>query len=407
MEQADLRAGAGRSVAYQVTWKDWLPFPARDTLRRWREMVGMILGVGIALGIGMTFLGVSQAQMDLLSLDYQLSDADLYVTQQGGKLLAYLPGDTPGVIKQARHLLAQIRAMPGVNAAIGLTTWSMERDLGGPRRRDEPTEVIVTIGVDGDPALIPNALVIERGRWIRRLDEVFIGPKLAKEKRLDPGAPLRLNERDFTVAGVGKLRGAGFNADAVAYMDRQSLRQRTEVGDNVNVVVVDTTRPAETRRAILQLGSYTVRDQKDIMREAHEIGATAAALRWVLIGLTLAIAGLFVSNMLSQSVAERRMEFATLRAIGVPSTQILFTIAAQAAVVTVVAWGVGLVVSFGLGWGINHLVAPQYGLETLYRVEPRLFALIFALAVGLGVLSGLQPARRATQIDPVIVLREA
>jgi ABC-type antimicrobial peptide transport system permease subunit len=255
--------------------------------------------------------------------------------------------------------------------------------------------------------MVAHALVIEQGRWIRRLNEVFIGPKLSKEKKLALGDPLRLNGREFTVAGIGKLRGAGFTADAVAYIDRQSLRQRAETGDTVSFIMVDTARPADTRRMIHDRGSFAVQDTADIMREIDQVYATALALYWVLIVLTLAIAGLFVNNMLAHSVAERRMEFATLRAIGMPSHQILLTIAVEASLISVAAWVVGLLVSFVLGeGGINGYVAPQYGLESLYTADAQLFALIFALALGLGVVSGLLPARKATRIDPVIVLRE-
>jgi ABC-type antimicrobial peptide transport system permease subunit len=329
------------------------------------------------------------------------------VATQGGKLVAYLPGDTPGTIKQARHALAQIRALPGVDSAIGMTSWTMERDQGGPRRKDEPTELVLTMGIDGDPSTVANALVVDEGRWIRRLDEVFVGPKLAKEKRMNVGDGLRLNDREFTIVGIGKMRGAGLTSDAVAYIDRQALRQRAEVGDNVTFIIVDTARVDDTRRRIHELGSYSVWTPEDIRGEAEQLYSTAMALYWVLIGLTLAIAGLFVANMLSHSVSERRMEFATLRAIGVSSRQILLTIAIEATVISIIAWIVGVLVSFTLGAGINGYMAPQYGLESLYAADAQLFALILGLSLVLGVVSGLVPARRATQIDPVIVLREA
>jgi putative ABC transport system permease protein len=394
-------------MPYRISWSDRLPYPLRDTLRRWREMVGMILGVGIALGIGMTFLGVSRSEMEIYTADYRRSGFDLYVATQGGKLVAYLPGDTPGTIKQARHALAQIRALPGVDSAIGMTSWTMERDQGGPRRKDEPTELVLTMGIDGDPSTVANALVVDEGRWIRRLDEVFVGPKLAKEKRMNVGDGLRLNDREFTIVGIGKMRGAGLTSDAVAYIDRQALRQRAEVGDNVTFIIVDTARVDDTRRRIHELGSYSVWTPEDIRGEAEQLYSTAMALYWVLIGLTLAIAGLFVANMLSHSVSERRMEFATLRAIGVSSRQILLTIAIEATVISIIAWIVGVLVSFTLGAGINGYMAPQYGLESLYAADAQLFALILGLSLVLGVVSGLVPARRATQIDPVIVLREA
>ncbi len=63
-----------------------VPYPIRSVLRRWREMVGIVLGVGIALGIVMTLSGVGRAIMDVYTVDYLRSSASLYVTTQGGKL---------------------------------------------------------------------------------------------------------------------------------------------------------------------------------------------------------------------------------------------------------------------------------------------------------------------------------
>lgn len=71
----------------------------------------MMLGVGIALGIGMTILGITAAEVDLFSADYRESGADLYVVTQGGKIVAMLPGDSPGSIKQATGVLSQIRGV--------------------------------------------------------------------------------------------------------------------------------------------------------------------------------------------------------------------------------------------------------------------------------------------------------
>ena len=45
----------------QVGWLLRLPYPLRNAVGRWRALVSMILGVGIALSIGMTILGVISA----------------------------------------------------------------------------------------------------------------------------------------------------------------------------------------------------------------------------------------------------------------------------------------------------------------------------------------------------------
>jgi len=285
--------------------------------------------------------------------------------------------------------------------------WQLERERAGPSRRDEPAELLPTVGIDGDPTAIPNALVLESGRWLRRSGEVVVGSRLSREKGIRTGDTLRLNGRDFSVVGAGKLRGAGLNADAIVYMDLQALRQRATIGDVVNVIIVDALQPAVVRERVHELGSFSVSDPQDLVRQAEAANRSAAALRWIFVVLTLGIAGLFVSNMLGRSVSERRLEFATLRAIGVPARIVLLNVAMQAALVTLAASFVGVGVSFALGTLINTVIAPSYGFESLYSPDAALFLLVFVLAGVLGIVSGLFPARRAARVDPIIVLREA
>jgi ABC-type lipoprotein release transport system permease subunit len=56
---------------------------------------------------------------------------------------------------------------------------------------------------------------------------------------------------------------------------------------------------------------------------------------------------------------------------------------------------------------LNAAMAAAYGLEGIYRADAVLFLFVFFLAIVLGLGSGLFPARQATRVDPVDVLREA
>ena len=384
-----------------------LPYSVRTVARRWRGMIGMMLGVGLALGIGMALLGVSRASMDLYTRDYRLSGADLRVITNGGTLVPLLPSDSPGTIKHASNVLSQIRGLPDVSAAVGMISWELERERPGPQRHDLPAELIAVMGIDGDPVEIPGTVVLDQGRWIRRGDELVVGPRLSREKGIRLGQTLRLNGRDFQVVGVGKLRGFTFQGDSVAYLERRSLRQRAEIGDLVNMVLVDTTRQDAVRERIRDLDSLAVYDVAETIQLAEAAVAGDRAAHWIMTTMTLAIAALFVNNMLSGSVEARRLELATLRAIGVPSRTILLTIAGEALLVCAVAWVVGVAVSTVLGWLINTYVAPAYGEESFYAADAGLFLIVFALALALGVVAGLGPARQATRVDPVEVLREA
>jgi ABC-type lipoprotein release transport system permease subunit len=378
-------------------------------LRRWRGLVRMVVGVGLALGLAMTLMATSRASVDFLVGDYRRSAANLYVHVEGGTLMPILPGESPGKIEHARNVLTQLRGLPGVREVVGAVTWTVERErVDRKRRSNEPTEMISVVGVDGTPAAIPNTVVMRSGRWLSRSDELVVGAKLAREKHVALGDTVRLAERDFSIVGIGRMRGVGYGSDGFAYMDYRTLRQRAELADVVNVVMVDTEQPDLARERIPRIDDKLAVDSpQELVEQAEKLLETSVIMQRILIGLTLTIAGLFVANMLSRSVTARRVELATLRAIGVPTRTILVLIAGEALLVIGAATVVGILFSLSLGWLIDTYLAPLYGIESLYAADAWLFLEVMGLALGLGLLAGLGPARRATRVDPVEVLREA
>ena len=221
-----------------------------------------------------------------------------------------------------------------MEAALGMISAPLTRDQPGPRRADEPERLLVAMGVDGDPAAIPGTWSLNEGRWLRRSDEIVIGQRLSREEGLHVG-------RQRAPGRAGLHRGRGGQAarpgrpdsarTAIVYMDYGAFRQRAELGDLVSIVVVQASDPARTaqrmRGARRSLG---VLAPEDLVRQAEAVNAPNIALNWILILLTLSIAALFVSNMLGRSVVERRLEFATMRAIGLPRRIVLLTVGAEA-----------------------------------------------------------------------------
>jgi lipoprotein-releasing system permease protein len=389
---------------------DWLlslPYPVRNAIRRWPSLVGMTVGVGIALSIGMTLLAVISAEMDLLTGDYQRSGISVYTVTQGGKLIARLAGETPGTIQNGTTILAQIRSWPGVHSAIGVLSSTMTRQDEGPRRRGQLTELIAVMGINGDPTQVRGLMALDAGHWLRNPNDVVLGRNLARDKHLSLGDSMRLNGASFTVVGVGKLRGfSAFGQDAVAYMQYPTLLQRAQLANVLNVIAIQTSQPAEISGRLDDLGGLASSTPDQLVADAQQASASGIAIDWILIVMTLAIAGLFVSTMLNHSVAERRAEFAVLRAIGLPASSVLLTVALEAVTITVAAGLLGVAISLGFGVLIDVLVARQYGFDSLYRADASLFLVIFVLASALGLVSGIVPARKAASVDPVEVLRE-
>ncbi|MCL4534040.1 MAG: ABC transporter permease, partial [Bacteroidetes bacterium] len=206
-----------------------------------------------------------------------------------------------------------------------------------------------------------------------------------------------------------KIRGFGASGDSVAYLDAQTLRQRGIIGDIVNYIAVQTTAPGTVINFIGDFPALRAVETKALVNEIKSSPdfSSASLTYWLIDLIILFIAGMFVNNMLGRSVAERRLEFGTLRAIGVPSRSILFSIAAEALFIILASYCVGFVVSLVLGTAVNGLLSPAYGLPPMFGVDPTSYSVILVVSIVMGLIAGFFPARGATKVDPLEVLREA
>lgn len=401
---------AGSSSAIHHRWPALLafPFPVRSAVRRWRGMLGMMVGVGFALGLVMAMMGMIGTSMGQVLGDYRQSGANLFLVVNGGRLVVLKGTESPGTIDNATALLSKIRGIPGVQAAVGELSWSLKQEREGPQARNQPTQFVPAMAVDGDPTEISNQVVMREGRWLRRGNEVVLGFSLAADKSLRVGDSLRMNGQQFEVVGIGKLRGFGPSGDSVAYLDAGVLRRQASTGNVVNYIAIQTSTPQAVRNAVADLTSIHAISADELTREITESKdyTSAIATYWLIDLFIFFVAGMFVSNMLGRSVAERRLEFGTLRAIGMPSRSILLSVAAEALCIILASFVFGVAVSLLMGWATNHWLAPAFGYDRLFDVDPATYLAILALSLGVGLIAGFFPARAATKVDPLEVLRE-
>lgn len=155
-------------------------------------------------------------------------------------------------------------------------------------------------------------------------------------------------------------------------------------------------------------------DSPDVMVS----GPIAIRLQWnsvvdsllaLLVGLlavAVVIALIGVANTLSLSVIERTRESATLRAIGMTRGQLRRSLAAEAAIIALVASIGGVALGTAFGWIGSTMVLSQYA-DVVCPFDWRADAAIVAIAVLAALAASVLPARRAVRTAPVEALAEA
>jgi len=116
-------------------------------------------------------------------------------------------------------------------------------------------------------------------------------------------------------------------------------------------------------------------------------------------GISLAVAGVLVMNVMLVSVTQRTSEIGLLKALGATKRQLLWLFLSEAAMLSLAGALLGVVLGY-ITLGVLQAVYPDFPMEL------PAWALIAALAVSLftGLLFGVLPARKAANLDPVTAL---
>lgn len=116
-------------------------------------------------------------------------------------------------------------------------------------------------------------------------------------------------------------------------------------------------------------------------------------------GISLLVGGIGIMNIMLASVTERTREIGIRRALGAKRWDITY----QFLVETILLSSVGGVLGVVVGISLPMIVSRVANLET--EISFWAVGISFSISVGIGVIFGLYPARRAAMMDPIQALR--
>jgi putative ABC transport system permease protein len=118
---------------------------------------------------------------------------------------------------------------------------------------------------------------------------------------------------------------------------------------------------------------------------------------------TLGVAGLGVANIMFIVVQERIKEIGVKRAVGATRINILFQFFSETFFIVFTGSAIGFIISYGIIAALSYLPIKEYVGTPVLSMEVVIVTILVLIAVGL--LSGLMPARRASNLDVVECLR--
>jgi putative ABC transport system permease protein len=183
-----------------------------------------------------------------------------------------------------------------------------------------------------------------------------------------------------------------------------TLRTLADAGipqrDNALIIFTEpgaTGVQARLDEVVAQLPIVTVKDEAGFAEEQRGPIDQLVQMIYALLGLALVIAVLGIVNTLALSVIERTREVGLLRAIGVSRRQLRWMITLESVVISVLGAVLGVVLGIGFGVALMYALKDQ-GLEAI-SVPYGQLAVFLLLALVIGVLAAVFPARRAARLD--------
>jgi len=394
--------------------------------RSFLTMLGIIIGVGaviviISVGAGAQYLIVAQVKglgTDLVGVLPGKSEEKGPPTSVMGVVITTLTYEDALALKEKRNVPNALGVSAHTNS-VGTAVWganSYDTNLQGS------TADYIT--VEGGELDSGRFLTEEEEKNLSRV--AVLGSKVKTELFGDVnpiGQRIKIKNHTFEVIGVMKERGkiAFQDYDDQIILPLKTVQKLLAGVDYLGFLRVKVDNEANLPRAIEDIEA-TLRERHDIsdptgagddfsVRSAAEaldvITTVTNALRFFLAAmaaLSLLVGGIGIMNIMLVSVTERTREIGLRKAVGASNSSIIYQFLLEAVIITSIGGLIGIVGGIILAFLIN-LIIKALDYDWLFAVSPWSILIALAVAMAIGLIFGIYPARKASKLEPVEALR--
>lgn len=340
------------------------------------------LTVGSIIAIEAVMLGFTGEMNDLFGSEAQLMIRQANIADTSLSAIDERVGD-------------KIAALPEVQDVNGMMfTATMLPESGG---------FLVLQGY-APHSFLTNRIDIVKGEPLTSNHEIMLGRSIADAMNMKVGDTMDLSGYRYRVVGIYESKISWEEIGGIITLrDAQVFMGRPR---KVTMLAVRLKDPQQAANLVEQINrefpDVHAALSGDFVSELPDMQNSSSMINSISF-LAILVGGVGVLNTMLMSVFERTREIGVLRALGWRRRRILGLIVREAIVLGLLGGLAGIAVAYGLAWLLLQI--PSYG-EMLNPVWTlNIFARAIIVALSLGILGGLYPAFRATQLQPVEALR--
>ncbi len=230
------------------------------------------------------------------------------------------------------------------------------------------------------------------------------------------GRSISIGTVPFEVIGVLAAKGStGWrNPDDDVWIPLSTAQFRVTGNEIVQRISVLVEESSSVEQAMLEIervlrrehgilpgrdNDFAMVNRKQFAESRQEATQIFTFLLAGIAGVSLVVGGIGIMNIMLVTVTERTREIGIRKALGATRGNILLQFLVESTTLCLMGGALGLVIGSTAATLLNRLA----GWQTLVTAESAMMAFGFSAAVG--IVFGIWPARRASQLDPIDALR--
>ena len=357
----------------------------RGLTRRRTRTTLTLLGISIGIAAVVALVGLSRGLNKSWAVGMKARGTDVVVSNMTSSLV---PKPFNATVRD------QIAHLPRIAATCALLVDLMSV---------ENTEMIMVSGREWGGFAWGNLKLVS-GRMPNDAQEkaVVLGRTAADVLKKKVGDPIQIETAELKVVGI--VDGNAWVENGSVILSLPLLQEITGDQDRINVIDVrlkpGTSRP-DVQRLCEQIDQLIPEARAIVASEnlnQSEISRIVGAMSWSTSLLAVLVGVLGVMNTMLMNVFERTPEICVLLALGWKRRRIVELVLWESAILGLLGGIIGVFIGvlgvrlLGATPSIRGLLEPDIGM--------RLLAVSVAIAIVVGVVSGLYPAWRSSKVTP-------
>ncbi|WP_411905611.1 ABC transporter permease [Rhizobium mayense] len=378
--------------------------------RRISISASMILSVALVVCVLAGFLAMARGFETAL----QSAGSSSVAVVLGGGTNQETGSDVPASV--IRNLSAMTDDIGVTRDTNGMPIFSREIVVAVDAKSNGPetSQTLALRGMDQSGPSIRDHIALSSGRlFTPGSREIVVGDRLAQQVGISIGGTLRLGTVDWTVVGLFSARGSAFESEIWADLDaiRSAFDRQGQV-QSLRLRLSDPTSVSQLQAKLDTIKTTPLRAVVEADLYAAQSVRTASLIRlfgWPLALLMAVGATAGALNTMMNSVSDRTVEIAMVRALGFSRLSAFLGTWVEAIVLAALGVAFGLLASWLAfnGWQASTVGANGTRMAFQLSVTGDVMATAGLLGLAIGILGGALPATLASRLPLTAALRSS